>query len=300
MCCPSVEEFRDGEAFGVTAEALKFMADGWKGLKSLEINTEFTDLQAFASVITLFGKRLKRLSITHFRDALLFAPSATLSTEPAASPVHIFSRALSRLSELEVLAIDLSTTPHRDGLTEAALVEILDNCPRLRGLEYFAPIEAYFESEMDNETDGLSMTGSYWEQRRTDITSITKIRKNLFAPSDTASDKLSRRTSLDSASFVKLAGSLSVQPRDDDEDDITSMAPAIPSPIAANEPKLELYGSWDSSDGLTIRKRAAKILKLEDESDFFSGKCDEFFSQLERFAAICTERHIGLNLAWSI
>lgn len=167
MCCPFVQEFRDAEEFGVSPEAIKHMVDGWKDLVSLEINTECTDLSAFSSSVSLFGARLKRLAVTHFKDPLSSSPLLRRSSnegnndevqsqhqqQQPASGFDMFLSVLRRLVSLEVLAIDLSVTRHQDGISAADMSLILESCPHLKGFEYFAPIEAYFDDTDDSLDD---------------------------------------------------------------------------------------------------------------------------------------------------
>ncbi|KAI9356505.1 hypothetical protein DFJ73DRAFT_822828 [Zopfochytrium polystomum] len=300
--CPLVEEFRDNEASGISAQALKFMVDGWKELKSLEVNTELTDVSSFAATVALFGSRLKRLSLTHFQDSLSVIPvsnSDSSSTTPPSSRLDLFVRALKELKSLEVLAIDLSNTPHMDGLNPESISLILDACPKLQGLEYFAPIDAYFE---DDNNDPFGDVQSIQSGPGGKGDSGSFLRRRVFQ-AELSSDVHSRAESVETASVTfarPFRENLSVVTREDDEyDEVTSMAPGLPSPNTFSAP-LELFGTWYSKDKLSIRKRAAKTLNLEDETGFFTGKYEQFFTLLERVADMCTSRNVTLNLAWSI
>ncbi|KAJ3043382.1 hypothetical protein HDV00_005080 [Rhizophlyctis rosea] len=138
--CKGVQEFVDGQVFGVTPEALNYMAQNWSCLHSLSLNTELQPPQTFCQTISQFGPRLRSLSITHFRDCL---------TDP--DNLDAFVDGLSRLTKLENLTLDLTMTRHRDGLKTADWVRVFDRCARIRSVEYLVGVEAYFDDEEGGE-----------------------------------------------------------------------------------------------------------------------------------------------------
>ncbi|KAJ3329084.1 hypothetical protein HDU76_008698 [Blyttiomyces sp. JEL0837] len=321
--CSKVEEFRDEESFGVSNEAVKYMADGWKNLKSLELNTELESLTG-----SLSGNSDKRITETN-------EPPSPLGSEPIAPPMadglRIFVSALSKLTSLEVLAIDHSQTNHKDGLSPHDVLGILEACPHLKGLEYFAPFEAYFDGE--EEQDGGSIYSSWstapnqnqfqQQNQHQIIPQVILGASNEVDNSDAASSRTrtnmvpnladslalrSRRGSVGSSLFTfgintKKFGnaSMSVFSKDDDEgEEVTSLAPALPSPTAFGTHKVEFYGTWSSEDKVALRDRAARSIFIDAKEDFFRGKISEFFEILEGIANVCKARGVRLTLAWTV
>ncbi|KAJ3036767.1 hypothetical protein HK097_003743, partial [Rhizophlyctis rosea] len=137
MACAGVEEFVDGQSWGVTPEALHYMIDGWKCLHTLHLNTELQPIHSFSLTISQFGPRLRSLSLTHFHDSL------------NSHTIPILAHGLSRLSKLEKLTLDLSLTNHCDGLREEAWREVFGKCGRVRSVEYVVGFDAYFEEVED-------------------------------------------------------------------------------------------------------------------------------------------------------
>ncbi|KAJ3111704.1 hypothetical protein HK100_002595 [Physocladia obscura] len=329
---PLVESFIDEEACGITPQAITYMAENWKHLQSLEIDTDYMDVYEFHAAVSLLGNRLTNLSITSFVDPLSDDDSfATLLAT------------LQALTSLKVLAVNHSTTRMLDGIDPKRMVRILDACPRLHGFEYFAGIEAYFE--FDDVSSVVAVAGAMqsleessvelrgadpqalvasWETYRaavTDASSSGSRRGSIGSMSImTFSTPYSRKTNNNrAATFVShgTAGNhgttslrpskptnLSVFSHDDAycgyHEDVTSLAPGRPSPTD-HARRVEFYGTWTSGDVLTIRARALQILGFEGEgADFFVGKQEVFFALLDGVYAVCRERGVEVTFAWSI
>ncbi|KAJ3086194.1 hypothetical protein HK100_008784, partial [Physocladia obscura] len=314
LACPLVESFIDEEACGITPQAIRYMAENWKQLQFLEIDTDYMDVHEFYAAVSLLGNRLTNLSITSFADPLSDDDSfATLLAT------------LQALTSLKVFAINHSTTRMLDGIDPKRMAKILDACPSLRGFEYFAGIEAYFEfddASSAGEVAGAmqSLEESSVELRGTNPQALVASWETYRAAVTDASSSGSRRGSIGSMSIMTFstpfsrkpsnnraatflshgtAGNqhettslrlnkptnLSVFSRDDGyggyHDDVTSLAPGRPSPTD-HARRVEFYGTWTSGDTLSIRARALQILGFEgDGADFFVGKQEVFFALLD-------------------
>ncbi|KAJ3417520.1 hypothetical protein HDV05_003384 [Chytridiales sp. JEL 0842] len=130
--CPFVERFSDKEAFGLTPQAILHVVDGWKCLKTLELNTECMDITTFASTISLFGSRLTTMGVTHFQD-------------PLSTNLETLFEALSKLTNLQALSFDFEMTPHQDALTSTQVEMLVEVCPTLKRLNVSVPIEGYLD-----------------------------------------------------------------------------------------------------------------------------------------------------------
>ncbi|KAI9334170.1 hypothetical protein BDR26DRAFT_587088 [Obelidium mucronatum] len=303
--CPTVESFVDEEACGLSPQAILTMATGWSNLTSLELDTESMDIVDFKSSISLFGDRLTRLSITHFAEAL---SKASFSS---------FVSTLKNLTHLEILAIDHSETQHLDGFDSDQLKTILDACPRLKGFEYFSSIKSYFEFHDDEEEDDEEEEdGDNESSSEHDVDPDTLV--DTWRSVRAAKSVMTRRTSIGSISMattrfgkgrrpgggLKLA-SLSIFSKEEEDGyydggDVSSLAPALPSPNEFGNLRVEVYGMWMSGDKLSIRERALRIVGFESGSDFFIGKQDLFFAILDSLYSACNERNVKVTFAWSI
>ncbi|KAJ3015569.1 UNVERIFIED_CONTAM: hypothetical protein HDU68_012676 [Siphonaria sp. JEL0065] len=293
--CPLVESFVDEESCGLTPQAILTMATGWKNLTSLELDTECMDIVDFKSSISLFGDRLTRLSITSFTDAL------DAETFPA------FLSTLRNLTHLEILAIDHSETRHLDGFYADQARQILEACPQLKGFEYFPSIESYFEFDEDDHNDSELNSIS---QSIADPEALLESWRSIRA----AKSIRTRRGSIGSMSMAttrfgkgKNGGGINLtslsmfsKDGDEDEEDVTSLAGALPSPNEKGNLRVEVYGMWMSGDKLSIRERALRIVGFESGSDFFVGKQEVFFAILDSLYAACRERNVKVTFAWSI
>ncbi|KAJ3216466.1 hypothetical protein HDU67_009421 [Dinochytrium kinnereticum] len=346
-CCPKVKEFRDddgvllgsgldGYGGSLTPSAaatagLRHMVDGWKDLKSLEISTTVLSVAEFAESLRLFGSRLHNLSISHFRDSLSGTRVAwNEDSQNAGSGFDALVSSLSRLTELEVLAFDLSMTTHRDGLSAVALEKILTACPKLKGFEYYAPYDAYYEDEDDYFNDGVSFFGggrsgalgnAFSEDNSSSLGIDWRYGRKSNAAFNPAVESImtrSRRGSAGSASLMTVntgyyyghgggatqqernIGSMSVLSRDDDErdEDVTSLAPGLPSPNPLGNQKIDIYGTWVPEDVKTIRQRAEE--DLLNYGRFLSKKQFDFFGILEDIAGLCKQYNVRVTIAWAL
>ncbi|KAJ3212882.1 hypothetical protein HDU82_004795 [Entophlyctis luteolus] len=312
--CPEVETFIDDEPCGITATALTNMVDNWKNLSSLEIDTDCMSVEDFHDSVSKFGGRLKRLSIMGFAD-----PFDDDSTK------QLFLDTLRSLENLEVLAINHSKTHTIEGIDPDIMKEILDACPKLYGFEYFPTIESYFDFDDGSESHSFdaearsiaqSSTGSWnpqalvsnWKAYKETSSTYAKSRRNSVGSMSMATrfgrfanETASRTLGLGVGSLRHNLATLSVFSREDDaaHDDVTSLAPAMPSPND-NTHRVEFYGMWMSGDKLTIRERALRILGFADGGDFFVGKQEVFFAILDGVHAVCRDRGVRVTFAWSI
>ncbi|KAJ3248764.1 hypothetical protein HDU78_010211 [Chytriomyces hyalinus] len=298
--CPAVESFVDEECCGLSANAIKYMAKGWKSLSSLELDTDCMDVAEFKNSVSLFGDRIKRLSVTCFNEAL------------DAEGFGDFLETLRCLKNLEVLAIDHSgSRSGTDGIDPDKMQQILTACPKLQGFEYFTTLEAYFDFEEEDDFRNFAATsslsdyhGSNYAGGDTDflIESYKTYRaKSMYSRSRRGSiGSVSMATTRFGKGRFQLA-SLSIFSKDEDSllDDVTSLAPALPSP---NEKlnRVEVYGMWSSGDKLSIRQRALRVLGFEEGSDFFAGKQEVFFAILDGCHAVCGKGGVNVTFAWSI
>ncbi|KAJ3259635.1 hypothetical protein HDU77_001735 [Chytriomyces hyalinus] len=298
--CPAVESFVDEECCGLSANAIKYMAKGWKSLSSLELDTDCMDVAEFKNSVSLFGDRIKRLSVTCFNEAL------------DVEGFGDFLETLRCLKNLEVLAIDHSgSRSGTDGIDPDKMQQILTACPKLQGFEYFTTLEAYFDFEEEDDFRNFAATsslsdyhGSNYAGGDTDflIESYKTYRaKSMYSRSRRGSiGSVSMATTRFGKGRFQLA-SLSIFSKDEDSllDDVTSLAPALPSP---NEKlnRVEVYGMWSSGDKLSIRQRALRVLGFEEGSDFFAGKQEVFFAILDGCHAVCGKGGVNVTFAWSI
>jgi hypothetical protein len=305
-CCPIVEEFRFEQLSGLTSQALLYLVDGWKSLRSLELNTESISVNTFSKALALLGSRLRRLSVTHFIDAL--RNRDTHPTTESDLTFTAFLAALLKLSKLEILAIDLSNSPYRDGLNHADIQKLLESCSKLKGFEYFAALDAYFETNDDtlsvmspsvpHDFDPDSWEAS-WKLKRSHHTLGTES----ILTSRSRRDSVGSLSIMTTSYFGRNRDHHSKDDFDDDEEDVTSLAPGLPSPnIFAQRDKVELYGSWISEDSLTVKQRALKEIESRGMPvDVLStGACEEYFEILEAIGIECSNRGITTTIAWSI
>ncbi|ORY38187.1 hypothetical protein BCR33DRAFT_720893 [Rhizoclosmatium globosum] len=279
--CPSVETFVDEESCGLTATAIIHMAAGWPKLKSLALDTEGMSVEDFSASVSLFGDRLTNLSISNFADPL------------DDEAFQVLLSTLQKLPSLKVLAIDHSLTRNLDGLDSVQTTRLLESCPNLQGFEYFPTIESYFD--FDDESDIRSLTGSHSLVDQDPELLIDSWRayraKSMYSRS--------RRGSIGSASMATThfgKGS----PEDEEFNDVTSLAPALPSPNEDNRNRVEVYGMWQSGDKLSIRERALRILGFESGSDFFVGKQEIFFAILDSVHEVCRAKGVKVTFAWQL
>ncbi|KAJ3096434.1 hypothetical protein HDU97_005893 [Phlyctochytrium planicorne] len=333
-CCPKVKEFRDDESvlLGCGADfhggpssppaaisaGIRYMVDGWKDLKSLEISTGMLTVSEFCESLRLFGAGLRRLSVTHFRDPLGNQRMAWAERPDAEDKISILATTLSRLVNLEVIAIDLSMTAHRDGLTMASTEKIITSCPKLKGFEYFAPFEAYFEDDEMNDKMSLFGNRNFLNPNQNDdaasaYTSLMDGKSGRkFNPAVESMLSRSRRGSASSVSVMTVntgyyfySGynqhrSRSILSKDDDDldEDVTSLAPGLPSPNPLGSQRIEVGGTWVPTDSMSIRDRAEEELLLYGRS--LSKRHLEFFSILEEISKVCQSHNVGLTLAWAL
>ncbi|KAI8852502.1 hypothetical protein BC829DRAFT_384558, partial [Chytridium lagenaria] len=332
-CCPNIKEFRDDEGVllgsGLDGESiapstaaitgLNHIVDGWKDLKSLEISTAMLSVSEFSESLRLLGSRLRSLSITHFRDSLNILRKAwdTGSSSLGKDNLETFVSGLRRLENLEVLALDLSMSPHQDGLSAPVVERLLSACPRLKGFEYYAALDAYFEIE--NEfNDGVSVfegANRMYQNLGEDSLSVHGLRRAHFNPTVESIVSRSRRGSVGSLSVMttntgyygfssaaadRHYGSVSVFSKDEDErdDDVTSLAPGLPSPNPLGNNRVDLYGTWVPEDSKTIRQRAEE--ELLQYGRFLSKPQFEFFCILEEIATACKLKDVRITIAWTM
>ncbi|KAI8619436.1 hypothetical protein BC830DRAFT_775777 [Chytriomyces sp. MP71] len=300
---PSIESFTDEQSCGLTPTALKYMADGWSRLTSLELDTECMHLDEFGPALTHFGPRLHRLSVTTFSHDL----------DAAAFPQ--FTSALQALPNLHLLAIDHSTARGgQDGIDPDRTRALLAAAPSLRGIEYFASLEAFFDFA-DDEDDfrAFSRAGSPDGPASLADTDLLLDTYRTYRAARSTYTR-SRRGSLGSMSmattrfgpgglrYPHASHSLSLFSKEEERtgDDVTSLAPGMPSPHERLN-RVEVYGAWSCGDGLGIRARALRILGFDESgSDFFVGRQETFFAILEGVWAVCEEMGVKVTFAWSI
>ncbi|KAJ3274114.1 hypothetical protein HK104_004159 [Borealophlyctis nickersoniae] len=273
--CAGVEEFVDGQSYGVTTEALHYMADGWKCLHSLSINTELQDLETFITTVSEFGPRLRSLAVTHFRDSLKDSCN-----------IHLFARGLSRLSKLEKLSVDLQMTRHRDGLYASDWDIIFSTCPLIKELEYVVPFEAYFEDE-EVVSDGHLPLQPHGRRPSGEVRTASE---------DGGSGGILMRS--ESGEWVEIgagdggaAASAAAAAAAATTTTVIATSPAATS--SRRYSATDFYGNWSSDDSRSVSARAGV-----GESD--EKRHREFFQILEDIRALCEEREIKLVLKWSI
>jgi hypothetical protein len=200
--CADVEEYIDGQAFGVTLtvlfvcihgysdynqlctiQAINMMVDGWSNLKKLTLNTEAQDPTELGMIVSQFRQRLHSLTVTHFRISLVEDPDTWGS----------FCQSLKYLRNLKQFGIDQQLTTHRDGLLPQHWRVLMEYCPSLERVQHWSCKEAYFTDDQlvkEDEVDSAVSVGS-WSSREDALVLRKRLTESPGSPCPPSPSKLS-------------------------------------------------------------------------------------------------------------
>ena len=129
-----LEAYYDYQVFGPSKRTLTYIADGWKDLKILHFNTEWTRIQNYLKYIKKYGKRFTSLGFTSFKEPL--QPHFVDYFVP------VFK---AHAPNLRSLKIDLEFPNHADdGLFPNDLLTLCEQCPWIQRIEYRVSLVTYF------------------------------------------------------------------------------------------------------------------------------------------------------------
>jgi hypothetical protein len=134
--CPDLESFSDHLFYGLSVKSIRSLAIGLPKLKSLVLETSNLPMMHVLRIIPLFTK-LEHLQFTNF------------SNGPLQNNIKELRLALLKLQNLKSLTIDVTTTPHKDGLDAQDWKLLLQGkdgfSPQIQEVCYLADFQSYFD-----------------------------------------------------------------------------------------------------------------------------------------------------------
>lgn len=151
--CPHLESFSDQQFHGLSIKSIRALALGLSKLTSLTLETSNLPTMHFLRILPLFSS-LQHLQVSNF------------SNGPLQDNLDELRLALLKLASLKSLAIDLTTTPHKDGLKARDWNMLLQGMgSKIHDIRYIVDLQSFYGDEASP-----SKTASYvWQNQISNI-----------------------------------------------------------------------------------------------------------------------------------